>query len=61
MTHLKIKVPYNVLLGDITNANNVSAKNSGVAGLDVLGVGGGGVNRERRRRERPRACTLGRF
>ena len=28
---------YNVLLGDTTNANNVSAKNSAVASLDLLG------------------------
>ena len=41
VTHLKIKVPYNVLLGDTTNANNVSAKKSGVARLDLLGGGRG--------------------
>ena len=40
ITHLKIKVPYNVLLGDTTNANNVSAKNSAVARLDLFGGGG---------------------
>ena len=45
VTHLKIKVPNNVLLGDTTNANNVSAKNSAVARLDLL-VGGGGGNHE---------------
>ena len=39
VTHLIIKVPYNVLLGDTTNANNVSPKNSAVARLDVLGGG----------------------
>ena len=39
VTYLKIKVPYNVLLGDTTNANNVSPKNSAVARLDVLGGG----------------------
>ena len=47
ITHLKIKLPYNVLLGDTTNAKNVSAKNSAVARLDLLG----GRNHERRRRE----------
>ena len=36
---MKTKVPYNVLLGDTTNANNVSGKNSVVARLDLL-VGG---------------------
>ena len=47
VTHLKIKVPYNVLLGDTTNANNVSAKNSAVARLDLLVGGGGGQSRVR--------------
>ena len=54
VTLLKIKVPYNVLLGDTTNGNNVSAKNSAVARLDLFGGEGG--NHERRRRERPGAC-----
>ena len=54
VSHLEIKVPYNVLLGDTTNGNNVSAKNGAVARLNLLGGEGG--NHERRRRERPGAC-----
>ena len=54
VSHLEIKVPYNVLLGDTTNGNNVSAKNDAVARLNLLGGEGG--NHERGRREHPGAC-----